>query len=95
MKFNLKKISISLEQIYYFLKKIYIPLLIIILIALLCFSIFIYYQYIYKVVNNNLKSDIVIEKVNQEMLANVLNEMSARREILEQVWNSQYSNPFN
>ena len=74
------------EKIYKFLKKYYIWLLLLIFLILLSLNGFIYYKYIYSVVE---------VEISKKELEGVLNELEERQETLDRVKSNSYYSPFN
>lgn len=89
------KIEISIKNIYLFLAKYLKGILGVILVLLFLLSAFIYYQYIYSVMNIQL--DPVVKKisVDQATLQKVLDNLDLREESLARVRVTRYVNPFN
>ena len=89
------KIEIVRGKIYRFLKKYYQFILGIIFILSLILNGFIYYQYVYLVINS--KPQVKVEQImlNQKNLESFLTNIETREENLERVRAGQYFNPFN
>lgn len=83
------------EKIYKFLKKYYIWLLLLIFLILLSLNGFIYYKYIYSVVEVEPKIEVNKVEISKKELEGVLNELEERQETLDRVKSNSYYSPFN
>lgn len=89
------KIKINRRKIYQFLKKHYQWILGIIFILSLILNGFIYYQYVYSVVNSQFQVSVEKAMLNQENLQGFLDNIETREENLNRVETQQYFNPFS
>ncbi|MFH1460961.1 MAG: hypothetical protein ABIF84_00865 [Patescibacteria group bacterium] len=89
------EIKINRGKIYRFLKKYYQWILGIVFILLLIFNGFIYYQYVYLVVESKPQVNVEQVMLNQKNLEGFLENIETREENLNRVRFSQYHNPFN
>jgi len=89
------KVSFSPAKISNFLKKYHFWILGAILLLLLCFNAFIYYQHVYLIMNTKViptDSGIVID---QEILDKVTDQIDQREDNLKRVETEDYFNPFS
>lgn len=93
MKFNPKQIT--LQEINAFIRKIYAPLLIIILVILLSAGVWICYQHVFKILNIEPSSDMTIERIDKDILKEILIKKDERQKKLNQIWQNKYPDPFN
>ena len=84
----------SLIKIYNFLKKYYSVILGIILALLICFNVFVYYQYVYLTIKSQARPSLETVAIDQEILEEVLNNLNIREETLWRVKQTHYSDPF-
>ncbi len=84
----------SLAKTYNFLKKYYPVVLGIILALLICFNLFIYYQYVYLTIRSQAKPSLEKVTIDQEILEEVLNNLNVREETLWRIEDTGYVNPF-
>lgn len=84
----------SLIKIYNFLKKYYRVILGIILALLICFNVFVYYQYVYLIIKSQDRPSLEKVTINQEILEEVLNNLEIREETLWRVEHTHYADPF-
>ncbi len=83
-----------LAKIYNFLKKRCLVILGIILALLICFNVFVYYQYIYLAIKFQAMPSLEKVDINQKILEGVLNNLNIREETLKRVEHSHYIDPF-
>ncbi len=88
-------ISLSLEKMTSFLDKRRLWIIGAIFVLLLCFNAFIYYQYIYRIMIVQPEPEIEKMVINQELLENFLNGITARQGNLSRVKTADYPDPFN
>ncbi|MFH0906996.1 MAG: hypothetical protein ABIC36_03040 [bacterium] len=86
--------TISIHVIHKFLKKNYFLILGIVFIVLFCFYVFVYYKYVYSIINIQIETDIEEVSINQDMLKEVLDNLEMRQENLLRVETIQYPDPF-
>lgn len=95
MNFQFISKKLSPKKIHDFLKKAYVPTLVIVVIVLLTLGIFFYYWFVYRLVTMELHEDVVVEHIDSEHLSEVLNKIGHRKEVLLKVQQQQYEDPFN
>lgn len=93
MKFETKKIT--MDDINGIIKRIYAPLLIAILVILSLISLWICYQYVFKILWIQPSSEMTVEMIDSATLKEVLIQKNERKEKLDRVWISNYPDPFN
>lgn len=93
MKFQVKKIT--LNDINGIIRRIYAPLLVSVLAVLFLISLWLGYQYVFKILRVEPSSDMTVEKIDAATLKEVLVKQNERKKKLNQVWGDSYPDPFN
>lgn len=86
--------SFKPEKIYLFLRAEQKIILAVIFALLFSLNVFIFYQYVYSVTEEQPEIQIKKTAVNREILQRILSEVAERRETSSRVIKTEYPDPF-